>query len=117
VVKGKINLDEIILDYVDKLSNKIKVDKVILFGSRARGEALNDSDVDLVIISDDFKDMDFIRRLEFLSLNWRYPHLAADCLGYTPQEYEELSKRLGIIAEVKQYGKVIYNRLNHHNNQ
>ena len=37
--------------YKKDLEKKIKVSKVILFGSYARGKATEDSDVDLVILS------------------------------------------------------------------
>ena len=46
-------LDKTIKDYLSKLKGKIKIDKVILFGSYARGTATEFSDVDLLIISKD----------------------------------------------------------------
>lgn len=64
--KNKIN---IIHKYVHLLKqNGIKVSKVILFGSYAKGTANPDSDIDLAIISsqfgrDNLKEMMFLRKL------------------------------------------------------
>ena len=46
-------LDQTIKDYLSRLRGKIKIDKVILFGSYAKGTATELSDVDLLIISKD----------------------------------------------------------------
>jgi predicted nucleotidyltransferase len=40
--------------FVDALSEHIRVERVILFGSRARGEASETSDIDLLVVSPDF---------------------------------------------------------------
>ena len=46
----------IIEDYIAKLSEIITIDKVIIFGSYAKGNTHEYSDVDLAIFSDYFKD-------------------------------------------------------------
>jgi len=38
------------------LSQRVKLDKIILFGSRARGDAARSSDMDLIVILDDLVD-------------------------------------------------------------
>ena len=40
--------------FVNALSERIQVELVILFGSRARGEASEESDIDLLVVSPDF---------------------------------------------------------------
>ena len=50
----------------------LKVDRAILFGSTARGDRLKDSDVDLIVISEDFREMDLPHR--FLVLQLEAPH-------------------------------------------
>lgn len=48
-----ITLDEnLIREIVDRLVKAIDPDRIILFGSRARGDAEPDSDVDLLVIKD-----------------------------------------------------------------
>jgi predicted nucleotidyltransferase len=44
-------LDLIVNDYVTKLKEKITIDKVVLYGSYAKGLATEFSDIDLMIIS------------------------------------------------------------------
>lgn len=45
--------------------SKFKIEAAFLFGSRAGDEFLEDSDWDLMIISDDFKGIPFIDRATF----------------------------------------------------
>ncbi len=49
-------LNEIVHDYMSKLSGKIHIDKVILFGSYAKGSAHEFSDIDLLVISPDLSE-------------------------------------------------------------
>ncbi len=49
-------LKNIIHDYISKLEGKIKLDKVILFGSYAKGTANKWSDIDLLIVSSDLPE-------------------------------------------------------------
>jgi predicted nucleotidyltransferase len=44
----------------------IGVKKIILFGSRARGLAVEYSDIDLLVVSDDFRNMDTWERMRLL---------------------------------------------------
>lgn len=48
------NIDEIIANYIEKLKRHIRVEKVILFGSYARGKPRPWSDIDLAVVSPDF---------------------------------------------------------------
>lgn len=107
MVNAEIAVDEMLANYIDELGKHIKVEKVILFGSRARGDELKGSDIDLVVISQDFEQLDFVKRLEFLELQWKYS-TPIEALGYTPKEFEEKSGRICILSEVKKYGKEIY---------
>jgi predicted nucleotidyltransferase len=82
---------------------------VILFGSAARGEMHRDSDIDLIIISPDFKKMGFIERLILLSKLREGMKKSApmDIFGYTPEEFERLSKESIVLKEAKREGKII----------
>ncbi len=57
---------DIINEYISKLSKEIKIDKVILFGSYAKGTNREDSDIDLAIFSDAFNEMDRVEGMTFL---------------------------------------------------
>ncbi len=56
-------------NYVRRLARNITVHQAILAGSRATGTYLEDSDVDLIIVSDDFSKMQLPERLKYL-LAW-----------------------------------------------
>ncbi|MDI3535236.1 MAG: uncharacterized protein PWQ82_1601 [Thermosediminibacterales bacterium] len=103
MVKTKDEIINLIKQYVSIISKKIKVEKVVLFGSYAKGEPLNCSDVDLVIISKDFQNMSFLKRLEFLQLHWKF-NIGADIIGYTPEEYNSLSKKISLVSEINNTG-------------
>jgi len=96
-------------DYLDNLKQELKVEKMILFGSAARGEMDKDSDIDLIIVSPDFKKMDFPERLLFLSRlrKGKSRSSAMDIFGYTPQEFKNSSKKRIILEEAKEEGIII----------
>ncbi len=48
-------------------ANGIRVDKLILYGSQAAGTAREDSDIDVVVISDDFSDKSYWQRINIIS--------------------------------------------------
>jgi len=56
-----------LIEQIKEFLRAIDADEAILFGSRARGDALETSDVDLVVIDDKFAEMPFPRRLIYVS--------------------------------------------------
>lgn len=104
---GKIK--PIIQAYLAELEKKIKPEKVILFGSYAKGKASGESDLDLVVISSDFAKYGFGDRLDILYHARRHPltrKIAMDIFGFTPEEYEKASP-LTTLGEVKETGVVV----------
>ncbi len=108
-LKIKKKVLEVIENYRQNLEGKIKVEKIILFGSNAQDKAHRDSDIDLIIISPQFKKMDFIKRLILLSKLRRGMKKTApmDIFGYTSKEFEKLSKGSIVLGEAKKEGVVI----------
>jgi predicted nucleotidyltransferase len=85
------------------LGQMVHVNRMIFFGSRVSGSPHEDSDIDLVIVSNDFTD----RRPRHRALGFRnYWNLdyAVDFLCYTPKEFEELSEQVTIVREAVQTG-------------
>jgi predicted nucleotidyltransferase len=90
--------------YINRLKeNGISVESVFFFGSRARGDYLEDSDIDLLIVSPNFKNMDIFRRLILLNKIWDYP-IPAEITGYTKEEINRLKKSSGYIKEALKEG-------------
>jgi predicted nucleotidyltransferase len=83
---------KIIDDFKKALESQgIKADKLILFGSYAKGVADKYSDIDLVVISTDFAKMDFQQRCEILGKAIVHVMEPIEPLAYTPEEFEKLS--------------------------
>ncbi|MBP1911271.1 nucleotidyltransferase domain-containing protein [Thermococcus stetteri] len=83
--------------------------RIILFGSRVRGDCLKDSDYDIIVVSSSFKGKNFTERSsEVLKLLWK-AGLRHDfeILCYTPEEFEMKSKSLGIVREALKEGIVL----------
>lgn len=80
-----------------------RVKEGILFGSRARGDALETSDVDLLIISDQFEGESMPRRMIRLQSLWKLPSYL-ECLPYTPEEFERIKNSSGVIQAALREG-------------
>jgi HEPN domain-containing protein/predicted nucleotidyltransferase len=94
---------------VERLVTEYEPDRIILFGSRALGEARPDSDVDLLIVKDtDRRPID--RRIEVERL-LADRALALDLVVYTPGELRELyAAGSPFIEDVMEHGRVLYMR-------
>jgi len=80
---------------VDHIKKKFEPEKVILFGSGARGDYLKDSDYDLMLVSRRFKRDDFRERIVKLYELVDEP-ISIDVLCYTPEGFEEQLKTVCI---------------------
>ncbi|PIS09049.1 hypothetical protein COT75_03505 [Candidatus Beckwithbacteria bacterium CG10_big_fil_rev_8_21_14_0_10_34_10] len=100
---------KIISVYKNSLAKKIKIDKLILFGSWVKGKQTKESDLDLLVISSDFKKLSDKKRFSILwdaRTNPLTKKIDMDILGLTPQEFAKASP-LTTLGEIKETGKVI----------
>lgn len=86
------------------LSRTIRVDKIILFGSRAEGEHSAWSDYDLCVISPDFEGMKPWKRMEMVLACWTGER-AIEAICYTPVEFGAINNTL--IQEIRRKGRVL----------
>lgn len=86
-----------------RVNKDFKLDKVIFFGSRARGTPRQYSDVDLILVSPKFKRLDFIERGAKMYNYWDI-HYPVDFLCYTPKEFNKLKKQITIVQEAVKEG-------------
>lgn len=96
---------------IEKLK-PIEPQKIILFGSYAKGKGSKNSDVDLLIIKKT-KKRPSQRVAEVLKYVWgAIPHIEPQVM--TPEEFEKAIKenRFFITQEVLKHGKVIYEKKN-----
>jgi predicted nucleotidyltransferase len=83
--------------YLPKLRRRYRPAVVLVFGSRARGEALAESDLDLVVVSDRFRDIPFLERASALLDELAAP-FPVDVLCYTREEFARKRRELGIVS-------------------
>jgi predicted nucleotidyltransferase len=84
-----------------KLIEEFKPDKVILFGSRAKNNARQDSDIDLIVISPLFKGIPFIRRMSAVLKKVSFPS-HVDYICYTREEYERIKDASSVIRDARE---------------
>ena len=78
-----------ITEYKEKLEALgIRVRKIILYGSHASGRAGEDSDLDLVVVSNDLRNMDLWERLCLLGEARMGIKRPMEILGLTEEEFE-----------------------------
>lgn len=101
-VKEKVSLQEVV-DIIVKGYGPIE--KILLFGSHARGDADTYSDLDLIIIKK--TEQKFVRRLLEVPL---LP-VGADVFVYTPEEFEQMKNDENpFIMSALASAKVIYEK-------
>lgn len=90
-------------DVKRKISRDYPIDRMIFFGSRASGKPHKWSDIDLIIVSDKFKKLDFIQRGAKMYNYWslKYP---VDFLCFTPEEFRARAKKISIVSEAIKNG-------------
>ncbi len=99
----KIELIEGLKSFKQKISKRYKINKLILFGSWAWGRVNKDSDVDLILVSEDFRGISSLKRPCGFYLDWDlgYP---VDFLCYTPEEFEKKREQISIVQEAVKEG-------------
>lgn len=87
----------------------LKLNKVILFGSQARGLSTAESDIDIVIVSEEFRNKNIFKRAELTKdaeiKTIKKFMIPLDIITITPEEYED---RTSLAAEYAIGGKVVY---------
>ena len=92
-----------------RLGKAADAQQVILFGSHARGEAGENSDVDLMIIAE--SDLPRFKRSRELYKQLRPYPFGMDLVVYTPQEIERGKKSsVSFVSAVLREGKTLYVR-------
>ena len=99
---------EIIRRYQLALEKRgIRVNKIVLYGSHSDGRAREHSDIDLIVVSDDFADLDLWDRQCALGHALADVFEPIEALGYTVAEYEALGPGTFVGQEVKPKGIVV----------
>jgi len=103
MVKTAQEIKEIAKRYADELKKAgIKPQRIILYGSYAKGQPREESDIDFIVISEDFKNMNFRERLELLGIAAGRVFEPIEAIGYTSEEFEK-NKKESFLEEIAIY--------------
>ena len=95
-------LEPALTAFAEQLRERIGAQRVLLFGSRARGQTSRDSDYDLIVISPCFASVEPLRRAIGLRQLWY--HVGGegpmDLICLTPEEFAEAQRRITLVAAV-----------------
>lgn len=98
---------EEIRKFKEKIKEKFFVEKIIIFGSAARGEMKIDSDVDIIVVSKKYGRKYFFKIVPRLYTEWHekqkidYP---VDIILFNTKEFNKLKKEVSIVSEALREG-------------
>jgi predicted nucleotidyltransferase len=101
---GHLGVDRAYLErFLQLVGIRFPLERVILFGSRARGDELVESDYDLILVSPAFRDLSWDERIRAVLDLW---HLDVDLqpLCYTPEEFGRKAEEISMVAEAVREG-------------
>ena len=96
--------------FIDRAGHAYKIHEAIFFGSRARGDYLEHSDVDLIVVSDDFEGVFFPDRSTAMYKFWD-GSLPLEVLCYTVKEFEKKKQMIGLVQDAFREGIPIMDRV------
>ncbi|MEM0459764.1 MAG: nucleotidyltransferase domain-containing protein [Thermofilaceae archaeon] len=92
-----------LLAFLKRLRDELDVSEVYLFGSRIYGTPLADSDLDMVVVSEKFRERSFIENMELLSRLWD-GSFTLEMFPYTPEQLEKYKGRKVVVTEALEKG-------------
>ena len=103
---------ETINEFTKQLVKRLQPTAIILFGSRARGTQHEDSDYDLIIVSEHFEGLQWFDRIRSVVKVWMSIKGRAvqglDIVPYTPAEFAHRRERSTVLLDAMTYAKVLY---------
>lgn len=101
----KENVIELVQKFQQALEEQhVHVQKIILYGSWSTGKAHNDSDIDLVVISDSFKGKDYWERIDLLSQAIYTIFAPIEAIAMTTEEWDS---KTASVCEFAKDGEVL----------
>ena len=105
---AKANIDdEVLRSITETIVQNLRPRRIILFGSRARGEECPDSDYDVLVEMD--TDLPFHARMTQVYEAFGFRQFPMDVLVYTPEEMAEERMKVYSVAKIaEREGTVLY---------
>lgn len=108
-VEATTHTKELIKQTIEHLEQKVHIQEAILFGSHARGEADEWSDVDLAMISPDFARMSHSKLMDLLVELSLAVDPSVEVRPYTPRDLKD-ARPTNFLGHILAEGKVVYKR-------
>ena len=87
----------------------LNIEKIILFGSQANGEATEESNIDIIVVSRDFCNKDIFKRARLTKeaeiLTIRKFMIPFNILTMTPEEFEGEDS---LLSDYAREGEIVY---------
>lgn len=89
--------------FLKRLKRELGVVEVYIFGSRAYGNPLLESDLDMIVVSEEFGKRSFIENMELLSRMWD-GSFTIEMFPYTPEQLRRYAERKTVVSEALRKG-------------
>jgi predicted nucleotidyltransferase len=89
--------------FLKRLKRELGVVEVYIFGSRAYGTPLLESDLDMIVVSEEFGKRSFIENMELLSRMWD-GSFTVEMFPYTPEQLRRYAERKTVVSEALKKG-------------
>lgn len=106
MVNSTDQIIQVVRRYLASLEKDFRITQAYLFGSYAQGTAREDSDIDVALVSEDFRDTSEMELLGYLSQKTIPVNTALEVLAFTPEEMEQPDPRT-LPYHVKTFGIAI----------
>ena len=114
-VKGDVLKDPILKRIVEVIVKEIDPDKIILFGSRARGDYKEHSDYDILVLKRGIKPEErkvlTNKVIDALFTSGVYSYASVDIIIISPEMFQKLNSRWDLVFHYAyKEGKVVYEK-------
>jgi len=89
--------------FLKRLKRELGAVEVYIFGSRVYGTPLLESDLDMIVVSEEFGRRDFVENMELLSRMWD-GSFSIEMFPYTPEQIEKYAEKKTVISEALKKG-------------
>ena len=91
---------------VPQIIREFKPEKILLFGSRIKGEADENSDIDVIVVSNAFTGIPFVKRMALVLKKVRFEK-HVDFICYSPKEFQRIKNTSSVIMDALEHGEFI----------
>lgn len=85
-----------------EIRRRFRPTSILLFGSRARGAARRDSDIDVIVIASSFRRIPFLKRMPRMLKTAPFAR-HVDYLCYTPAEFAIVKEQSAVIMDALEH--------------